>query len=325
MRGAILLVSDAALCCSAKMQSEYKEWSDVRVFLAVMRQGSTLAAARVLGMNQTTVSRRIDVLEHSLGLKLFEKTTRGAVPTSDATALMDDAESIERCAAGFAKTANSLRDAQTNTIRLTAISDAFNDQFAAILEEFKTRHGNVQFELLSREERLDVLAGEADVAVRLSNAKLAFEPSLICRRMFELPMSLFVSRAYAEKYGVPVGPSDLPNHKVVLFGGELATHPANEWLLAQAGTAQVAMTCKDFRSISTTVKMGVGIGIMPSRFKITNPDLVQCFELSSELGSTGWLIINPSAYRRPEVKAFTKFFAPRYAAYYRATQQKDDA
>ena len=75
------LVSPPAPCCSAKMQSKFREWGDFRVFLAVMREGSTLAASRGLGINQTTVSRRIDVLENALGVTFFEKSTRGACPT----------------------------------------------------------------------------------------------------------------------------------------------------------------------------------------------------------------------------------------------------
>ena len=55
------------------MKSEFRDWSDVRVFLAVVRAGSTLAASNSLGMAQPTVARRIEALEHALGLVLFER------------------------------------------------------------------------------------------------------------------------------------------------------------------------------------------------------------------------------------------------------------
>ena len=83
------------------MQSRFRDWGDVRIFLAVVREGSTLAAARVLGINQTTVARRLDVLEQAVGLKLFEKTTRGSVPTDAANALLANAEQLEQCALAF--------------------------------------------------------------------------------------------------------------------------------------------------------------------------------------------------------------------------------
>ncbi len=85
---------------SAFLQSRYTvrckyEWSDLRIFLAVAREGSTLAASRVLTMNQTTVSRRIEALEHALGLGLFTRTTRGFAQTPQGQALMARMEAVE--------------------------------------------------------------------------------------------------------------------------------------------------------------------------------------------------------------------------------------
>jgi len=71
------------------------EWSDLRIFLAVAREGSTLAASRLLNLNQTTVSRRIEALEHALGLALFTRTTRGFAPTPQGHALMTRIEAVE--------------------------------------------------------------------------------------------------------------------------------------------------------------------------------------------------------------------------------------
>jgi DNA-binding transcriptional LysR family regulator len=64
------------------MKSETWNWSDLRVFLAVLDAGSTLAASKALGMAQPTVARRIDALEHATGLTLFERDTRGRNPRS---------------------------------------------------------------------------------------------------------------------------------------------------------------------------------------------------------------------------------------------------
>jgi DNA-binding transcriptional LysR family regulator len=61
----------------------------------------------------------------------------------------------------------------------------------------------------------------------------------------------------------------------------------------------------------------MGIGALPTRFQRGNPGLVQCFDLPEGTGSIVWLLVNPTAYKRPEVKAFTKFFAPKYSEYYR--------
>lgn len=306
-------------CCSAKMQSRFKDWGDVRVFLAVMREGSTLAASRVLGINQTTVARRIDVLEHTLGLTLFDKSTRGARPTSNAIALLADAESLERSAKAFTDTALKQRDSQESFIRITAITDAFTDGFTAILNEFAVRHKQVRFSLLPSNEEVDISSGKTDVAIRLANPNRHIDPSLICRRIFELRMSLFASPSYIEEFGRPASPQDLSGHRLMAADGSLANHPANQWLLARVTESQIVMTCPDVLAMASNVKLGIGAGVLPTRFKTGNSNMVHLFELPEGTGSIVWLLVNPNAYKRPEVRAFTKFFAPRYAEYYRNT------
>jgi DNA-binding transcriptional LysR family regulator len=71
------------------------EWSDLRIFLSVAREGSTLAASRLLNMNQTTVSRRIEALEHALDVALFTRSTRGFALTPQGQALMGRIEAVE--------------------------------------------------------------------------------------------------------------------------------------------------------------------------------------------------------------------------------------
>jgi DNA-binding transcriptional LysR family regulator len=299
------------------MPNRFKDWGDIRVFLAVMREGSTLAASRVLGINQTTVARRLDVLEHALGLTLFEKTTRGSRPTASAIALLADAENLESRAEVLAKTALKQRESQASVIRVTAITSAFTEGFTAILNEFTERHKHVRFSLLPSNEEVDISSGDTDIAIRLANPNRHIDPSLICRRIFELRMSLFASRSYVEKSGYPASPDDLPGHRLMAYDENLANHPANQWLLARVGEDQVVMTVKDILAMASNIKLGVGVGALPTRFQSGNPSLVQCFELPEGTGSVVWLLVNPTAYKRPEVKAFTKFFAPKYTGYYR--------
>ncbi|MFN3147283.1 MAG: LysR family transcriptional regulator [Paracoccaceae bacterium] len=306
-----------APCCSAKMQSRFRDWGDVRIFLAVMREGSTLAASRGLGINQTTVARRVDALEHALGLTLFEKTTRGARPTPGAIALLADAERLESSAEAFAKSAQKQRDSQASVIRVTAITSAFTEEFTAILNAFTELHGNVRFSLLPSNEEVDISSGETDIAIRLANPNRHIDPALICRRIFELGMSVFASRSYVDQFGRPASPDDLAGHRLIAYGEGLANHPANQWLLARVGEGQVEMTVRDILAMASNIKLGMGIGALPTRFQRGSAGLVKCFDLPEGTGSIVWLLVNPTAYKRPEVKAFTKFFAPKYTEYYR--------
>lgn len=284
-----------------------------------MREGSTLAASRVLDINQTTVARRIDVLEHTLGLTLFEKTTRGSEPTPQAAALLRAAEALETSVGDFAKAAAKQRDTEASVVRITAVNSAFNEHFSAILSEFSETNSNVKFSLLPSDKKLDISKGETDIAIRLASTSVEIDPNLICRRIYELRISLLASTGYAEKYGLPQSEADLAGHQFCVFGDELRTHTANKWLLPKIEENQIAMTCRDIYAMATGVRMGAGIGTLPTRFARNDPGMLPCFELPEGTGSVVWLLVNPAAYKRPEVKAFTKFFAPRYSEYYRSS------
>ncbi|SMX25451.1 LysR family transcriptional regulator [Boseongicola aestuarii] len=312
----IFLVSAPALCCSTKMKSVFQNLSDVRVFLAVLRAGSTLAASKTLGMAQPTVARRIEALEHTLELVLFERTTQGFSPTQDALALVPSAEVVEEAAKALDMKAARLASVHSCAIRITAVTDAFNPRLSAILEGFVESYGSAKFELIPSDEAIDVSAGDVDIAIRWTNKEID-DPSLICRNLATITHSLFASKSYAGKSDVPHSESEMDGHKYLVFGGNQRLNRINEWLLQRISPDQIAMTCQDFRAMETAVQMGAGIGILPTRFMKSDDTLVHCIELPANLGTTVWLLVNPSAYRRPEVKAFTAYFAPRYSAHLR--------
>lgn len=304
------------LCCSAEMQNRFTDWGDVRVFLAVMREGSTLAASRVLGMNQTTVSRRIGVLEHVLGFPLFDKTTRGSKPTSDALSLLADAERLEQSAHSFLDAASKRKNAHERIIRITAVIDAFNEEFSKILGEFTDRHPDVRFALQPSDAHVDVAAGDTDVAIRMAHAGVKIDPSLICYEIHKLEVSLFASRAYIEANGCPASAADLSRHKILAFDGALRDHPGNKWLQEQVGLDRIVSSPHDMLAMITSIKMGAGLGMLARHSRGSHPDLVECFAMPEGLGSTVWLLVNPVASKRKEVKAFTRFFVPEYQDYY---------
>jgi DNA-binding transcriptional LysR family regulator len=298
------------------MKSVFQNLSDVRVFLAVLRAGSTLAASKTLGMAQPTVARRIEALEHVLKLVLFERNTQGFTPTQDALALAPSAEAVEEAAKRLEATAARLASEKSRTIRITAVTDAFNPRLSAILGDFVESYGSMNFELIPSDETIDISAGDVDIAIRWTNKGID-DPSLICRNLANVTHSLFASKSYAAKSDVPHSETEMDGHKYLVLGGNLYFNTVNKWLLQRINPDQVAMTCQDFKAMETAIQMGAGIGVLPTRFIKSDDTLVHCIELPEDLGSTVWLLVNPSAYRRPEVKAFTAYFAPRYSAHLR--------
>lgn len=279
------------------MQNRFRDWGDVRVFLAVMREGSTLAASRHLGINQTTVSRRIDVLEHTLDLTLFERTTRGSEPTERATALMPYAESLEQAALAFEAEAERRRTSEP--IRITAFEDEKFGNIGTVVAEFVEKHRSVSFEFVFSERNLDLMKGEADVALRMTPATL--DDRLIARKVGQTRWTYYASRAYAANHTLPAEFSHyMEDHRVLLLS-HIKSKRRN------------IGRCATSSDLLTAIQTGQGIGPLPMTVGDANPNLVRCFDPPPGSDLPVWLIVSPSAHKRPEIRHFTAFAAPRIA------------
>lgn len=298
------------------------DWSDVRVFLAVCREGSTLAASRKLGISQPTVARRIDALENRLRLKLFERDTRGFQPTIVAKDLIAYAEKLEASAIEMEEAATAARKSQDRAIRITAPRRNFSPLFSAILSEFSVMNPSVRFEFISSYEVLDLIAGEADVAIRIS--KQVQDDRLICSKLTDVKSTLFASRAYADRHGLPSSPSEFPGHSFVVYDPAPGTMLLQQWLMDRISPDQIVSKGGDAESVTASIEAGLGIGPVTIAFAADYPSLVRCFDPPSGTDVKSWLVVSPEAYKRPEVRAFTAFFAPRFRAAYLALRQQAD-
>ncbi|WP_204113380.1 LysR family transcriptional regulator [Shimia biformata] len=298
------------------MKSDFDNWSDIRVFLAVMRTGSTLAASSELGIAQPTVARRIDALEHVLGLVLFERDTRGFRPTQNAHLLRDEAERMESAALSFAEKASTLR--RPRPIRITAFAANLSGRSTDIFNDFSARHPEIEFEFLPGARVFDLMAGEADIALRLAWTQP--DPELVCRKVSTAQFTMFCAASYAERHGFPASPQELKDHKILALRHDAITPRIYKWLRQQVPEERIYQKFSEASLRDAAVRTGQGVGLMNVRMAesdVKNGTLIRCFDPPEALNVPHLILISPDAYRRREVRTFVKFFAPRYAAIYK--------
>lgn len=279
------------------------------MFLAVTREGSTLAASRKLGVAQPTVARRIEALEEETGLTLFERDTRGFKPTAAARSLYPLAEAIEEAIKKFSRKTQEL--AERKPIRITA-PGYFSDRAADIFSEFAALNPGIAFEIIPSLKVLNLSEGEADIALRVSRSEP--DESLICRKISTAKWALFGGQSYAEKFGLPKSTDDFAGHRFVSFEHEDVPDYERSWLLRHVSPDQIVMSFSEPELMRASIRTGHGLGLVNLRLAAADKTLIRCFGDIEELSRSNMMLIAPDAYRRPEVKAFTKFFAPRYAA-----------
>lgn len=285
------------------------EWSDLRVFLAVAREGSTLAASRLLNMNQTTVSRRMEALEHALGLVLFARSTRGFALTPQGQALLQKIETVEIAATDVEVDATRLTRDLSGSIRVSAPEAMMTHLISPIMLAYRMLHPEVRFENLSAEHRISLEKGEADIAFR-ATATLSGD-TLISMRLPNIRWGVYCSEIYAEQNGQPQSMNDLKDHAIVAYSGLVSTLHFSIAFMSFVRGEQVATTSNSIPSMAGAVRAGLGVGLLPQMVGRATPGLVLCFPPPLETDSPWWLVASPVAYQQPRVRSFMAFAAER--------------
>jgi DNA-binding transcriptional LysR family regulator len=287
------------------------DWGDLRYFLAVAREGSTLAAAKRLCVNQTTVARRITALEESLGERLFDRATGGYRLTVVGSAMVQNAERVEAEIETFSRIIVQRSRKLSGVIRVTTNDVLADCLLTPWLGEFTERFPVVQVETLITDRRLDIARGEADIAIRAGTTAVEGDGQLV-RRLATGKWGFYCSAAYARENGKPTRPEELAGHSIVAVAGALATIEPAFLADAKAKGAVVRSTSSSILTIAAAIRNGVGAGPLPCVLGGLDPQLEQCF-LFDEADYDLMLITREEMRGLPHVRAFNDFIASRTA------------
>jgi DNA-binding transcriptional LysR family regulator len=280
------------------------EWGDLKVFIAVARAGSTLAAARQLGVNQTTVARRIAALETALGTRLFDRHQDGYRLCECGRQILAQAERVEVEAETLSRLVEQRKRDLSGVVRVTTPEIFANLLLTPWLVRFMDLHPEIQVEVVATDQRLDLARGEADIAVRAG--AMPSDPGLVVRRLADYQWIMCCSRAYAEKYGVPSSGAELNEHFVIGSDGPLSKLAPHIWLAEAAPRAKRRSTCSSVANMIAAVKAGHGVGFIPNTVLMVEADLVECFQVPGAKYS--FYITMPEALKdQPRVRLFSDF------------------
>lgn len=285
------------------------DWDDLKVFLSVARSGSTLGAARALGLNQTTVGRRVQALEHALGLTLFQRRTTGYALSEHGKALLGAAERMEAAAAALTQDAERLRRLVSGVLRITAPESMFAHLLSAMVVAFRKEHPGVQIQQISSEDRMDLEGGEVDIAFRAAETPL--QESLIAQRLPNLGWTVYSGAPYRADWGHPSCPADLPAHEIVVFDGPLGATARARWFLAHADPNRIVARSNTVPNMRGLLAAGIGVGLLPCIDGDNTPGLVRCFEPIEALEAPWWIVMTPEVHRIPLARRFADFAAAR--------------
>jgi DNA-binding transcriptional LysR family regulator len=281
------------------------DWNDLRYLIAVAESGSTLAAGRSLRVSQTTVARRIAALEQALDTRLYERRAAGYALTAAGEALLSQAQAVEQAATGFAGAAAALARESSGTVRLTTEEIFANTLLGPMLRELHDLHPGIVIELDTARELRDLGNGDADIAVR--RIGLASHAGVVGRRLCIDYWTLYCSRDYAARHGVPKSVEDLKNHALVGGGGGNLWRAYEAWIHELGLDEQVAIHHGTSTGLLSAVRSGFGIAVLPCIVADDDPDLIRCLPPRRGHGRTMWLLTHDRVRHTPRVRFVIDF------------------
>ena len=287
------------------------DWNDLRYFLAVASGGSTLAASRTLRVSQTTVARRIAALERALGFPLFEKRQAGYALTPAGEELLARAGQVESAANGFADAASAHGRTVSGTVKITTEEVYALTLLAPLLPALHELHPDIMIDLDTAQAVRDLGAGEADIALRATKSMHDPPAGVVGRMLCIDDWTLYCSKTYAERHGVPTSREELATHSFIGGGGGNLWIHYQAWLQSLGLENQVAMHHATSGGLLSGVRSGFGISVLPCVVGDADPDLIRCLPPRDGHGRELWLCTHERVRHTPRVRVVVDFLYER--------------
>ena len=282
------------------------DWDDLRTMLAVARSGGLAGAAAGLGVNQSTVFRRVKRLEDRLAARLFERLPTGYVATAEGERLLvtaqrmeDEANALERAIAG-----NDCR--LTGLLRITSSETAANRILTRHLATFRTRHPGVEIELIVENRVLSLTRREADIALRPTRPA---ENELFGRKLSDIAWAIYGSLDYLAAHGRPADAAALARHTLIGWDEPQTYGAVTRWLEAMAPGNRPAYRSNSLLNQLTAVRAGIGLAALPCFLGDGEADLARAVGPIPALARELWLVTHEDLRRTARIEAFFAMMA----------------
>lgn len=274
-----------------------KNWDDLRIFLAVAHTGRIAPAARTLGIDATTVGRRLTRLEAAIGAPLFE-TLAGERRLSEAgQALLQHAETID--AAVLAATDAPGSSGIAGHIRMSVAEGLATHVVAPRLAAFRAQHPNIRLDLITASGFLDPSKREADIAVMLARPR---NRQLRAARLADYRLRVYAAPAYLADFGAPATAADLAGHVLTGYVPEHIHAPELDYLSEVHDGLVARLRSTSINVQYAMVRSGAGIGILPDFVASADPALVPLLP-GVALTRSFWLVTHADGHATPRIQA----------------------
>lgn len=273
-------------------------WDDLRIFLAIARVGTLSAAGKRLGLDATTVARRLARLEAGIG-RLFEITPNGHVLSPRGQELLVHAQAVE--SAALASFESSAAGVHVGGVIRVSVSEGFGSWIIAPhLYRFAEERPGASVELVASTGFLNPSRREADVAILLARPKRG---PLVTRKLTDYRLGLYARPGTT----APSGAGALADHRLVGYVPDLIYAPELHYLDEAAPGLTASLSSTSVNAQAALIRSGAGIGILPCFIGDADPGLERLLPDAIDIGRSFWLVVHRDLRGVARVKLFIEW------------------
>ncbi|MGA7278974.1 MAG: LysR family transcriptional regulator [Desulfocapsaceae bacterium] len=280
------------------------DWDSYLYFLKVAENGNLNSAARKLGVNHSTVFRRINSLEERLQVRLFERSRKGYALTEAGEEIFSSVEMIEnqifdiqrKLLGKDIRLSGNLKISTTDTIGyywLPPYIKAFKNQYPEILIDLDIQ---IRFTNLTKRE--------ADIVIPAVNMQPDF---MVGRKLARIYFKLYASRSYINKYGMPANVGEFSSHHFLVPNEALAALSVSQWLKKYVPAHCMAAASDKISTLFKFAQQDMGIAALPHYVGQSDDQMVEIMELPDDCHRNVWILTHPDLRNTARVKAFMQF------------------
>ena len=277
------------------------DWDDLRIVKTVAEAGSAVAAARQLGVNATTVQRRIARFEERAGLRLFDRLQTGYRPTPEADAIVAAARDVDERILAIDRDLLGRDRRAEGRITVTTTETFIDAAVAGHLARFRERYPDIELTLTLTNEALSLSRRAADIAIRPSTSP---PETLVGVRVSGLAFAIYGTPERVSSLGTGVDVDALAARDWVGLGQALSLSPPARWMEDHVPPAQRRCTIDTFPGAAELASAGLGLAFLPCNVAAGFPDLARVPFDTGEQSTSLWLLTHREIRHAARIRAF---------------------
>lgn len=280
-------------------------WDDLRIIKTLSHYGNRADTAKKLGINVSTVSRRVAQVEKTLGVALFDHRRSGYMLTAEGEELRALGERVELDIVSVARRVSRAGEGPLGKLRITTSDSLLLYFLTPIIADFRALNEGIAIEVLVGNQTLSLARDESDIAIR---ATCKPSESLVGRKLATIawaPYGSVKDRQTSEPFG--------DEHPWVSYSGGLCALRATSYVESRVPAHCIAYRTDSVAAASAAIAAGLGFGFLPCMLGDITPELVRVGPVVAELQDELWLLTHQDIRRSWRVKAFMTFCAAAVA------------